>query len=828
VRVNGKLAARGAVALAIAAGCNRPGPRPEPERAAPPVAAAPAAAPAPAASGYELPPEDVVRIVDAQPTPLVAFDHARRRLVLADHPALPPIELLAEPFVRVAGLRIHPDRATRRTTRFFRAFEIRDVDSDRRVQVQVPEGRLGEPDWSPDGSHLAFTVGTPAGDELWIASTEDGRSVRLSDRHVSGILGDAFFWAPDGSGLYARLVPAARGPAPTRPAIPGPTVEQTERRRAQNRTYPDLLETEHDEATFVYYATVQLARVDLQGAVTELGDTGPFLDVDVSPDGAWLLVQRLRPPWSHRVPYDRFAHTIEVWSPASGTRKVLADLDAAEEVPIEGVPTGLRGVHWRPTAPATLVWAEALDGGDPDVPAEHRDRLLARDAPFDAEPREVGRVTHRFVGIDWLDRGDELIVSEYDRDRRWLTERLRDLRRPEIDRVLVDRSVHDRYGDPGSPVHERIAGGRTAVRVREGAIYREGDGATASGDRPFLDRVPLDGGPAERRFHAPQDAYATFVAFAGADAGRLVLRRESPTRPPDYFVREGDSERALTAFPHPHPQLSAIDRRLLKYRRRDGVPLSGTLYLPPGHDGATPLPLVVWAYPREYTDADTAGQVRAAPTRFTRLEGTSPLMFLTQGYAVLDGAAIPIVGDPKTMNDTFVQQVAWAAEAAIDAAADAAPIDRERVAVAGHSYGAFMVANLLAHTDLFRAGIARSGAYNRTLTPFGFQSERRTLWEAPEAYARVSPLFHADRIDEPILLVHGEIDANEGTFPLQSQRLFHALAGLGGTARLVVLPHESHGYLARESVLHVLAESFRWLDRWVARAEPRPGKGRRR
>jgi dipeptidyl aminopeptidase/acylaminoacyl peptidase len=356
--------------------------------------------------------------------------------------------------------------------------------------------------------------------------------------------------------------------------------------------------------------------------------------------------------------------------------------------------------------------------------------------------------------------------------------------------------------------------------VEQGSIFLAGDGAGPEGDRPFLDRHDLATGSKQRLMQSAGEQHSRFVDFVGTEHRALLVKRESSTEPPNFFVQEGEREHRLTEFPDPHPQLTGIRKQILSYSRKDGVPLSGTLYLPPSYEEGQRLPLVIWAYPLEFTDDDTAGQVRAAPRTFTRLSGTSPLMFLTQGYAVLDGAAMPVVGDPRTMNDTFLEQIAWAAEAAIDAAVAAGVADRDRVGVMGHSYGAFMAANLLAHTGLFRAAIARSGAYNRTLTPFGFQSERRTLWEAPQTYVAVSPLLTANRIDEPLLLVHGEVDDNAGTFPLQSERLFHAMQGTGGTARLVILPGESHAYVARESVLHVLAESFEWFDRHVKNAEP--------
>ena len=423
------------------------------------------------------------------------------------------------------------------------------------------------------------------------------------------------------------------------------------------------------------------------------------------------------------------------------------------------------------------------------------------------------------MGFDPLEDGARALVSEYDRDRRWSTTWIVALAGETAPTKLFDRSVRDVYGDPGRPVHRMQASGLRAVQVDDGAIWLVGQGATPEGDRPFLDRFDLATATTTRLLHSPADAHVEFLGFVGSPvAGEWLVRREAPFEVPNVHVVAGDTWRPVTHFVDPQPELRKATKRLLKYRRADGVELSATLYLPADLPKDRKLPLLVWAYPLEYNDKDTAGQVRAAPNRFVRFHGMSPLPLVTQGWAVLDDAAMPVIGHPETMNETLLEQLEMSAAAAIDAAAEAAPIDRERVAVGGHSYGAFMTANLLAHTDLFKAGIARSGAYNRTLTPFGYQSERRTLWEAPDTYVRVSPLVHADKIDEPLLIVHGEVDDNSGTFPLQSQRLFHAMKGTGGTARLVILPGEAHGYAARESVMHVLAEEIAWLQTHVAGA----------
>ncbi len=777
-----------------------------------------------ASSTYRLPPADVVKIVDAEVSPQFRFSPDRRRMMLATYPALPSIEMLSQPRLRLAGVRIHPDRSAKERTRFYEKVTVIDIDGPNlaRVVLKTPKGaRLGFPSWSPDGRHLALTVTRDDGVELWVASVATGEAQKLGERDLNASLSRGFAWMPDSRGLLVRLVPSQRGPAPQKPRVPsGPSVLQTARRKATNRTYQDLLSNAHDDALFTHYARSQLARIALDGTVEPVGQPGIFLSASVSPDGVWLLVRRVHAPYSRIVPYGRFPFTTEVMrfdgTMFGGTMaKTLSEAPLAEEIPIEGVRTGMRWEHWLPTEPASIVHAEALDGGDPNTVAPFRDRLFIRSAPFNRPSRAIGDVEHRLRGIDWLQTQGQYLLTEYDRDKRWIKTTLRHIDNKTPGRVFDDRSVHDRYGDPGDPLYRRLPNGEWVVQVLGGAILLRAAGASPTGDRPFMDLVPLDGSPSSRLFQAPEKGrYERVVGLMGGDPKRLIVRRESPTAQPNYLVIEGQRERAITAFPHPHPQLSRIDKQLVTYERKDGLPLWSELYLPPNRKAGERVPLVMWAYPRSYKDKRSAGQTRVTPTRFTRLAGTSPLMFLTQGYAVAF-VAMPVVGDPKSMNDTFIAQITSDAEAAIEALHQHGAIDRRRIGIGGHSYGAFMVVNLLAHTDLFRAGIARSGAYNRSLTPFGFQRERRTLWDATDVYVKVSPLFHADKIDEPLLMTHGEIDSNSGTFPLQSKRLFHAMSGLGGTARLVLLPNESHGYRARESVLHVLAESFAWFDEHV-------------
>jgi len=772
----------------------------------------------PLSNGYLEPPADVVAIVDAPPTPRILVSPSGLHALLAESNALPSVADVAQPFERLAGVRIDPHRFAARRTRLVVGLTFLDLRTGESTKIDLPSNmNIADLEWSPEGRRVAFLSWDVDGVDVWIAEVEHGTASRVVGPVTEGV-GPGFEWMPGGEQLLVWLRPTGRTPAPSRPsASMGPTMEDTAGRRATNRTYPDLLRTTVDEALFRHFATAQLAVVAIAGGtVTNVGEPGLISSAFPSPDARYLLIQRLEEPLSHAVPYDRFARTIDVIDRTGRVVRTVARQPAADEIPIGGVRGGPRNVEWHAQEPATLIWTEALDEGDPKRKVEHRDRLMQHAAPFSDVPRELARTKHRLRSVAWLSTDGEALLREYDRDRRWSTTWLYDFSSREPPRTVIDRSIRDDYGDPGWPVLKRRSDGTEVVIVDDASIFLFGQGASPEGERPFVDRLFLRSGETTRVFESSPGTHAEFIDFVlSTEYDNLLVRRESPTEVPNYVIVNGTSVRYLTRFEDPHPQLTGIEKRVLRYRRRDGVELSATLYLPAGYREGQKLPLVVWAYPIEFNDKATAGQVRAAPSRFIRLSGTSPLMFLTRGYAVLDRTAMPIVGDPDSMNDTFIEQIADSARAAIDAAVAEGVADRQRVGIAGHSYGAFMVANLLAHTDLFRAGIARSGAYNRSLTPFGFQSERRTLWEAPSVYSEISPLFAADRLSEPILLIHGEIDANAGTYPAQSRQLFEALAGTGGTARLVILPHESHAYEARESVLHVLAESFDWFDKYV-------------
>ena len=777
-------------------------------------------------SGYRLPPAEVVDIVDAPATPSVRISPDLARMLLVERPSLPSIADVARPWIGLAGRRIDPANNGPQSLWHDTGLILRNLDGTDERRVELPEGaKLRTLSWSHDSAHFAFTLVWDDRIDLWVGDAATGQAREVA-RGLNAITRGGYDWMPDGERLIAYLTAPDRGAAPEQPRVPsGPAMMETFGDKSPVRTYQDLLETPHDELLFDYYMTSQIVVIDLATAKARaIGKPGLHLDVEVSPDATHLLVTRVHRPYSYVMPYWNFPSTVELWDADGALVRTVAEIPMAENIPIGGVRTGPRSFGWSAHGGATLVWVEALDGGDPKREVEHRDRWLAQAADA-AEPTELLRTEHRATGLTWMADPHRVLVGEYDRDRRWTRTTMRNLAEPELEPVVLDdRSVRDRYGDPGRPLMDWTADGQRVVRQDGDWIFRTGTGQTPEGALPFLDRQNLTTLETERLWRCGEGTYERVAYVPPVDQGTssFVTVFESKEAPPNWRLHDlaSGGVSALTEFPDPTPQLRGITKQLVTYERSDGVQLSATLYLPADYVEGTRLPLVVWAYPIEFNDPTTAGQVGGTAHRFTRIGGSSHLFFLTQGYAVMDRATMPIVGDPETMNDDFIEQIVDAAEAAIAKAVELGVADGERVGVGGHSYGAFMTANLLAHCDLFDAGIARSGAYNRTLTPFGFQSERRTLWEAPASYAAISPFFHADKINEPLLMIHGKKDSNSGTYPIQSERMYHAIKGNGGSARLVMLPEESHGYSARESVLHTLAEMIDWFDAHVKHAAP--------
>jgi dipeptidyl aminopeptidase/acylaminoacyl peptidase len=781
-------------------------------------------------TSYKIPPKDVVDILDAAPTPIVSVSPTREAIMLVEYEPHPPIALLARPYHRIAGIRVDSERNSRQRITQYTGVSIQWIAGGQSVRVNLPrEARIGMPVWSHDGLKVAFARDLDDGVEVWVADTRTGKAKSIAGVRLNDVLGSPLEWMADQTHLLARTIPGRRGAAPPVPRVPdGPVIEETAGKQAGTWTYQDLLKNTYDEKLFEYYAMSQLVKINTNtGSVTRLGEPALVSSVSISPNQEFLLVTVLKRPFSYRVPSNLFARSVEVWDGAGKRVRTVASFGVSDEIPTQGVVTGPRSVQWQPLHGAKLIWVEALDGGDPRAKVSHRDQILTLASPFTGEPRVLFKLQHRYAGFDWTSTPDDVWVTEFDRDRRWRTTyafNFHDVEKTK--RIIFDLSTQDAYNHPGTPVGDRRADG-TEIMLQDGDwVYLSGRGSTDEGDRPFLDRFNIKSLGKERLFRSDESSLEQFVSFVGTSRTRILTRHESKSEPPNYFVRDlpGLSRTSLTAFRDPAPQMTGMKKELVRYVRSDGVPLSGTLYLPPNYTEGERLPLLVWAYPLEYADAGMAGQVRGSPNSFTFFRGASPLFFVTQGYAVLMDATMPVVGDPETVNNTFVEQIVSSAQAAIDKMDELGVADRSRAFVSGHSYGAFMTANLLAHSDLFVTGIARSGAYNRTLTPFGFQSERRSFWEATETYLRVSPFTYAHRINEPILLIHGEADNNSGTYPIQSERMYQAIKGNGGTARLVMLPYESHGYAARESVLHVLAEQFEWADRYVKNRKVQVGE----
>ena len=778
---------------------------------------------------YQKPPKQILDVLNAPAPPILAVNPTRTYATLSQPLRYPPIAEVAAPMLRLAGLRINPRNNALHLAPVSTSVTLIKLPEGTKIPLALPpNARVSALRWSNDGHRFAFANTTAQSVELWIGDPATGKSKKIEGIALNPVLGESIEWLADNRTLLVKSVPAHRGAPPAEPQVPiGPSVQESDGHAGPVATYEDMLHNPHDENLFEYYATSQLIRLDAAaGTLTPIGKPGLIEQLNPSPAGSDVLISRLERPFSYLHPAYDFPKNVEVWSSTGALVHNVAHIPLAKHVPLGGVPTGPRQIRWMPNEPATLFWVEALDGGNPKEKVPHRDRILALRAPFSSEPVEIFKTEERYAGMQF---GDKFaLVEDLHRITRLLRTYEIDPSKPNTEAKLIwTRNQQDRYKDPGRPVEQRQVVRQFGFGPSESKLLESGDsilligpGASPEGDRPFLDRFNVSTGQTERIYQCPEKKYESIDAVLDAKGAQFITRRESPSEPPNFYLHNGSKEIALTDFKDPTPELRHIKKELVTYKRADGVPLSFELYLPPDYKPGVRLPAVVWAYPREYNDAATAGQVTGSPYRFTAMTGYSELFFLLEGYAVLDNAAMPVVGTIDVVNNTYVDQIVADAKAAIDKAADMGVIDPNRVGVGGHSYGAFMTANLLAHCNLFRAGIAESGAYNRTLTPFGFQSERRSFWEAQDTYLRMSPFMFADKIKVPVLLIHGEADDNSGTFPVQSERMYEALRGNGAVVRLVFLPAEAHGYRAKETIEHVLWEKLNWFDKYVKNAEP--------
>ena len=820
-----------------------PPPPPATTEPAPPSAPIAAAEPR---STYEKPPASILEVLHAPSPPRPVISPTRDNVLLVTWVEYPSIARVAEPFLKLAGVRVEPRNHSNHSTPggygiapCATTFVLVRVADAKEVPVSLPANACADrPMWSADGKRFAFKNTTADAVELWVGDATTGEAHRIPGTRLNTILGRSMQWMSDQKTLLVKLIPDSLGAPPPEPTVPpGPNVQETSGAKGQSSTYEarDVLKTPHDEDLFDYYAASELALVDVTtSALTKLGKAAPYANIDAAPGGEHILVETLHKPYSYVVTSDRFPRRVQVLDRAGKVVSSVADIPLADRVPVHGVRTGPRDFAWRATEPATLIWAEALDGGDWNAKVPARDKVLMQKAPF-AAPVEIARTEQRFQGLSWGEEKGFALLEENDDNKHWRRTFVMDVDAPaKKPRLVWDRSADEHYKDPGAPVYKALPNGAWVIQQDKDAIYLQGDGASPDGDRPFLDRFDVASKKTERLFRSEKTALEYFVGFSDSSAHSFLTWHQSPQDPPNLFARQlgahttsapagepeyASSTRAVTHIPDPTPQVRAVTKRLVKYKRQDGMDLSFTMYLPPGYKEGTRVPTILYAYPLDYADAAKAGQVTGSQQTFTRLRHHT--LLLLAGYAIIEDAAFPIVGDPKKAYDSYLPQLVMDAKAAVDKAVEMGVADPARIGVTGHSHGALMTVNLLAHSDLFRAGIATSGSYNKTLTAFGFQNERRSVWQAPDVYMKVSPFFSADKIKDPLLIVHGEDDANPGTTPLQAEKLYEAVRGNGGTARLVMLPHEPHWYAAMESNEQLVYEMLRWFDRYVKHAPPR-------
>lgn len=786
------------------------------------------------AINYQLPPKAISDLLLAKPTPGVSIDSKAEWILFSERNSYPSIEELAMPEYRIAGMRINPNNYSPSRQTYINSFSLKNIKTGKMMAVTGLPSPLyaSGGSWSPNQTKIAVTHTSQTRIDLYIIDVATGKAVRINKQPLNSIMGGGTIWVDENTLLY-RVATKPASAAPARPLAPkGPTIQQSLGKAAPSATLQDLIKSPYDEQLFEFFATSQLVQ-NKAGVETSISKPAIYSMVSLSPDKNYIMVRTIKKPFSYLVSAYGFPSTVNITDRTGKVVKQLADLPSTEVRPsgndnVQNVP---RGFDWRDDEAATITWTVALDSGLIKNNVEYHDAVLALSAPFTGTPKELLKTKMRFGGISW---GNATLALVRESSR---TKQLSKLSRfnPTTGALetLYELNTTDAYNNPGSPATEKNKYGREVILTTDNGtklLLNNTTGASAKGDLPFLAKFDLATKKSEVLWRAQPGKFEMITDVLDPQKLVLLTRKESQKDVPNYYIKNlilRIADQPITNFTNPYPQMEGVKKEKISYKRADGIDLTGDLYLPKGYDKAKdgPLPVLIWAYPREFNSAADAGQIRGSQDKFTVIGSGGPLFFVTQGYAVLDNAEMPIVAkDGKKPNDTFVEQLKLNAEAAINKLSEMGVGDRNRMAVGGHSYGAFMTANLLAHTNLFKAGIARSGAYNRTLTPFGFQNEDRTYWQAPQLYYNMSPFSYADKIKTPILLIHGEMDDNQGTFPINSERLFNAIKGQGGTTRFVYLPYEAHGYRAKENLLHMLWEMNTWLDTYVKNAKPTVAK----
>lgn len=767
-----------------------------------------------------------MQLADVELAPGVQIDSKGEQMVLLYRDQYKSIAELSETELRLAGLRINPVTNIGSRTIYYTNIQVKKTNDKEATQVSgLPDNaRLSGFRWSPDETMIACLNTTSTGVEVWVLNIAKAKVTKITEATVNANMGSTLNWFDNNQHLLVKMLPKDRKSLiNTAVAVPtGPTVSVSDGSKAQNRTYQDLLKTPNDEFNFEQLARSSIKKVSIDGKMEDFLPTAMYRGISFSPDGNYIMVTKIKRPFSYIVTYSRFPSESKVYDTS---RKMIAQVN---DVPLDEVrPKGFmatrmgkRSMSWRSDKAATLVWCEALDNGDPEVETEHRDVVYELNAPFNGQPNMILKTQQRFGGISW---GNESTAIAYDywwNTRNTKTYVFNPSNSNQSPKIISDRNYQDVYSDPGNFMNSKNEYGSYSLEMNGDKLYLMGAGYTKEGQFPFIDEYDLKTNKTKRLYQSEYtDKLESLNSAINMKKGKILVRIQSQTEYPNYYIRNINKKNDLTAittFKNPFESLKNVNKRVISYKRDDGLDLEGTLYLPLDYEEGKKYPMILWAYPREYKDKSSASQSTTNPNEFVYPYWGSPIYWVTRGYVVLDDAAFPIVGEgDEEPNDSFRTQLVANGKAAIDAVDELGYIDRNKVAVGGHSYGAFMTANLLSHSDLFAAGIARSGAYNRTLTPFGFQSEERSYWDAPEIYYNMSPFMHADKMKTPLLLIHGVADNNSGTYPLQSERYFNALKGLGATVRLVMLPKESHGYRAKESIMHMLWEQDQWLDKHV-------------
>ncbi len=777
---------------------------------------------------YKIPPEVIKNLVEADPQPSLNLNNKGTLGIILRRDGYQSIADLAKDELRIAGTRLDPVRYTSSRMTYYKSFSILDVKLGSEIEVEYPKnGKFSYFNWSPDEKKIAYTNTTDDGVELWVLDIETKKSTRLSDILINDINVKPFQWFNSSDEILISLRCNEKKPVISK--VPsGPIIQETNNQNAPSRTYQDLIKNKNEEILFEHYSCVSLVKISLDIKNISIVEKGMIKEYDLSPDNEFLMIKTIKKPFSYLVPYYRFPYNVEVINLLNGSSSLIAEIPIDEVRPkgFDATRSGIRSVSWRNDLGSELYWVEANDNGDPKNNVEFRDIIYTLSKPFNSEKKELAKTKLRFRSIRWSNSGYALLSERLWKNRSEMTSLINTDSRS-LDKVLFDRKYDDIYSDPGSPILIKNNFGRNVFQIRKNSILMIGQGGSPEGYRPFLSSFNIKNLETKIIFRSEAPYYERPIKLFDQNEKIIITSRESKSDNPNYFIRniQSNTLERITNFKNPYEKLNDLKKEVINYKREDGIDLSSIVYTLKSYDPAKEgrLPVLIWAYPREYTSKKVASQVRNSPYRFTRISYGSPIFWALRGYAVMASTEMPIVGfDGDQPNDSFRKQLVMNARAAIDKIVDMGIGDRERVGVGGHSYGAFMTANLLAHSDLFAAGIARSGAYNRTLTPFGFQREERTYWEAPELYNYMSPFMHADKVNEPILLIHGEEDNNSGTFPIQSIRFYNAIKGHGGTSKLVMLPKESHGYRAKESILHTLYEMDSWLEKFVKNKNLKP------